>query len=88
MSAMISNDFISAQSAATAYFVGMINDLFDSSNSNSKYPPASKKFHCATSDSSLHLKLWAEAYEEIKESHFVSSCNTDHPSNKKRINYI
>lgn len=84
MSALISNDSISAQSAATAYFVGMINDLFDSCNGNSKFPPDGKKFHCAASDNSPHLKLWAEAYEEIKNSQFISSSSTDHPPSRKK----
>lgn len=52
MSVLISGDFLSAQSATTAYFVSMINDSFDLCNGNRKYLLAGAKY-CAAFDSSI-----------------------------------
>lgn len=83
MSALISGNFLPAESAATADFVGMINDLFDSCNGNSKHPPDGTKYRCVASDSS-HLQFWTDTYEELKKYYFVCSSSRDEPPKKKR----
>ena len=84
MSLMILGKLLTAQAAATADFVGRINDMFDSCNGSTLKPLRNKIYHCAVKEGSPHLQLWEQLIKEIQNWKFVHQNQSSSQPQKKR----
>ena len=66
---------LESESLHTAEFVDLIDKLFDSLNSSQLYDSEGKKFRCAVSDSSPHLKFWSELLPKLKKWKIFENVN-------------
>ena len=64
------------EATATGNFCAKINNLFDSWNGIEKIEsPTPDQFKCALTDTSPHLKLWTEMYNDMLYWNFIGSTN-------------
>lgn len=59
------------RSIATATFVNQVDELFDSFNGSSKFPPTGKEVKCLVTAESPHTLYWSKALKMVKGWRFL-----------------